>query len=355
MFYNSHIHTFREPDVPRRFLPLALVPILTTRKGFRFVGRILSAIIPFTDKDMFDRYLRFVEIARFKTQQDIFEECRRFYPAKSKFIILPMDMAFMNAGKVPRKYEEQLDELAILRDKFPEQVILFIHIDPRRPGVLGLLKKYVEEKKFKGVKLYPPLGVYPDHPVLMNEVFPYCEEKNLPVLAHGSPYNPVKYRGNRRQIIQLLGKRPDDPDVKGVNKRELLTCFTHPENYTKILEKFKKLKICIAHFGSEYYWKEYIENPGNKNNWFIIIRRMLEDYENFYTDISFTLNHQEFFPLLKVLLADEKIKHKILFGSDYYMVETKTDERRFGLELRAFIGEENFKTIAVDNPERYLG
>lgn len=354
MIYNCHIHTFREPDVPQRFLPLALVPVLTTRYGFRFIGRILSNIVPYTNRDVFDRYLKFVKISKIKSQHEIFEECRRFYPVNSRFIILPMDMAYMGAGKVPRKYEDQLDEIAGLRDMYPDQVIPFVHVDPRRDGVIALLKKYVEEKNFKGVKLYPPLGVLPDDPLLMNEVFPFCEEKNLPVITHGSPYNPVKNRGNKTEICKLLGKSPDDPDVKGMKRKELCALFSHPDNYKKVFDKFKKLKICIAHFGSAYYWKEFIENPGNKKNWFLIIKQMLEDYENLYSDISFTLSHQEFFPLLKVLLADEKIKNKILFGSDFYMVETKKDERRFGLELRAYLGEESFKTIAVDNPVRFL-
>ena len=120
------------------------------------------------------------------------------------------------------------------------------------------------------------------------------------------------------------------------------------------MNDFPQLKVCLGHFGSEYYWKEYIENPGNPDNWFVIIRKMIEQYDNLYSDISFTLHNQEFFPLLKVLLTNPSLRKKILFGSDYYMVATKSDERRFGVELRAFIGEDNFKAIALDNPQAYL-
>jgi predicted TIM-barrel fold metal-dependent hydrolase len=142
--------------------------------------------------------------------------------------------------------------------------------------------------------------------------------------------------------------------LKKKKKKELTSYFTHPSNYHNVFEKFKKLKICLAHFGSEYYWKEFIHNPGNPDNWFLIIKEMLSKYENLYTDISFTLNKKEFFPLLKVLMADNKIREKILFGSDYYMVESRTDERRFGLELRAYLGEKDFQKIAVTNPNNYL-
>ena len=355
MIYNCHIHTFTEDDIPRKYLPLGLVRILATRSGFRFIGSVLNNINPYSEKDFFDRYVRFVKISKKDSQLEIFKECEQFYPANSRFIILPMDMTKMNAGKVPRQYEKQLEELALVRDAFPQQVIPFIHVDTQREGVMKLLRYYIEEKGFKGVKLYPPIGYYPYDPLLMNEVFPYCEEKNLPVLAHGSPYNATRNRGSKKEICRLLGRPVNDPELKGKKKKELTALFTHPNNYRRVFDKFKKLRLCIAHFGSEYYWKKFIENPGNPDNWFVIIRQMLAEYKNFYTDISFTLNKKEYFPLLKVLLTDNNIKNKILFGSDYYMVETKADERRFGLDLRAYLGEDDFHTIAVTNPERYLG
>ncbi len=355
MIYNCHIHTFKAPDIPRRYLPLGLVRILATRTGFRLIARVLNNINPFSSKDFFDKYVRFVKISKKSTQKEIFEECMRYYPANSRFIILAMDMAKMNAGKVPRAYNEQLDELAALREDYPDQVLPFIHVDTRREGIMDMLKHYIEQKGFKGVKLYPPIGYYPYDPLLMNEVFPYCEEKNLPVLAHGSPFNATRNRGSKKEICKLLGRSVKDPELKGKKKKELTALFTHPNNYRKVFDKFKKLRLCIAHFGSEHYWKKFIENPGNPDNWFVIIKQMLAEYENFYTDISFTLNNKEYFPLLKVLMADKSIRNKILFGSDYYMVETKADERRFGLDLRAYLGEDDFHTIAVTNPKRYLG
>ena len=53
-------------------------------------------------------------------------------------------------------------------------------------------------------------------------------------------------------------------------------------------------------------------------------------------------------------MANDKINHKILFGSDYYMVEIASDERRFGLELRAFLGEKHFRLMAHSNAEEFL-
>jgi len=37
------------------------------------------------------------------------------------------------------------------------------------------------------------------------------------------------------------------------------------------------------------------------------------------------------------------------------MVEMEADEKRFGKELREFLGETYFNTIATDNPKKFLG
>ena len=87
----------------------------------------------------------------------------------------------------------------------------------------------------------------------------------------------------------------------------------------------------------------------------VIIQDMIQEYPNFYTDISYTLNKRKFFPLLKEILEIKAVRNKVLFGSDYYMVEIESEEKRFGKELRAYIGEEYFQSIAVDNPKKFIG
>ena len=353
MFYNCHIHIFKDSDVPNKFLPLALVKILRTKLGFSIITRIFKRINPFTDKDMFDRYVKFIKVGKLGSQRKIFEECKKFYPDNTQFIVLPMDMAYMGAGKVNRPYEEQIKKLSGLKQIYP-QVIPFLHIDPRREKILDLLKICVEERGFKGIKLYPPLGYFP-YDEKLYPIYEYCQKNNLPVITHCSPYNPVHFKGKKKKLLSLLSKSKTPLDTKRKSRKELCSYFTHPANYKYVINDFNKLRICFAHFGSEYFWEMFIHHPDEKNNWFSIIRNMITEYENFYTDISFTLNNKKLFSLLKVLLSDEKLRNKILFGSDYYMVKTESDERRFGLDLRAFIGEEYFTSIAINNPKVFLG
>jgi len=353
MYHNCHIHLFTDQDVPNRFLPLALVPILRSTAGYKAVSTILRNAIFWKSNDILDRYVRMVRTGRYNTQQKILERCMPFYPDNTRFIVLPMDMAYMGAGKVPRHYLDQLRELHQLHRQYPQQVIPFVHIDPRRKGYFNLLRHCVEEWAFSGVKLYPPLGVFP-YDERFDDVYQYCQDNNLPILTHCSPYNPVHFKGSRKKLLELLSVSRHHIHTEGKTVKQLCSNFTHPLNYLHVIERFPNLRICFAHFGSQYYWDKYIHHPGQENNWVRIIRSLCIRYPNFYTDISFTMADTKYFSLLKVFMADEVLSTKILFGSDYYMVEVDSNERRFGLELRAYLGEENFNKIAVENPRHFL-
>jgi uncharacterized protein len=65
---------------------------------------------------------------------------------------------------------------------------------------------------------------------------------------------------------------------------------------------------------------------------------------------------EEYVHLLKVLLTDARVRSRVLFGSDFYVVEeARLEERRLALRVRSILGEELFWTIAEENPRRYLG
>jgi predicted TIM-barrel fold metal-dependent hydrolase len=350
--HNCHIHTFRDVDVPDRFLPFALVRILRTTYGNKLVTWLLKHLIPFTDNDLLDRYAKFVSIGAKSSQEEIFSGCSLYYPANTKFVVLAMDLTFMKAGRVKRPYIKQLEELSLLATN-RGNIFPFIHIDPRRENVLELLKYCVENLGFKGIKIYPNIGYFP-YDKRLYPIYDYCIEKGLPVIAHGSPRNSVYFRGSRKELLQLLSNSIIPINTKGKTKKELCSYFSHPLNFERVVKDFPKLKYCIAHFGSEHYWREYINSPGSHDNWLEHIQRIIVENENAYTDVSFTMNSTDLFPLLKILMVDPRIRTKVLFGSDYYMVETKASERMFGLDLRAFLGEDFFKDIAETNPKRFL-
>ena len=129
MYYNCHIHIFRDIDVPNKFLPFGFVKILRSTAGYKIISSIMKKLIFWTDNDILDRYIKFVTTGRLGSQKKIFEKCKDYYPENTKFIILPMDMAYMGAGEVPIPYNEQLNELYELSKDYP-QLLPFVHVDP---------------------------------------------------------------------------------------------------------------------------------------------------------------------------------------------------------------------------------
>lgn len=352
MYFNTHIHTFKHEDVPVKFLPFKLVRYLAKYKRAKRLVWFLNSLIPFSDKDLLSRYARFLEIGKLQSQKAIFKECQKYYPKDTRFVVLPMDMAYMKAGNVPRPYMNQIEELGKLAKEI-SNVIPFFAVDPRREGVFELLKESVKKWGIKGIKLYTPLGFFP-YDKRLYPIYEYCQKNNLSVISHCSPYNLVHFRGSKKEIEKLLEDAVYPIINTGENKKHLCANFAYPENYRPVLKDFPNLKICLAHFGSVSYWEEFLDHPNEKENWFNIIRSMIEEYDNLYTDLSFTMNNRDLFPLIKILLENSKLAEKVLFGSDYYMVETEASERRFGLDFRAFIGEQHFSQIAQKNPKQFL-
>jgi predicted TIM-barrel fold metal-dependent hydrolase len=86
-----------------------------------------------------------------------------------------------------------------------------------------------------------------------------------------------------------------------------------------------------------------------------MISEMLFEFPNLYTDISFTLENQKLIPFLDEYLDDNKINKNILFGTDYYMVETETNEYKFVSYLKSIIGKDKFKLISETNTNKFLG
>ncbi len=340
--YNCHTHIFTVNHTPDDFLPLKLTSLMKIDGVRTPLSFLLTNANPFSSRDLFSRYANFVKTTYKKSQKDIFEQLRSYYPLDTKFVILPMDMAFMGCGKVGEDIHRQHDDLLELKNIYPDQALPFAAIDPRREGVLEMLEDLVDNKGFRGVKLYPPLGYAPDHETLL-KVYAFAESRNIPIMAHCS-------RGGVKN--------------RQMNENTLIS-YTSPDSYKKILKDFPNLRVCLSHFGGEQDWSAYLDNPWDEKSddesksWLSKILDMLRsgEYPNLYTDIAYTIFHfEDNSKILKVLLSDERVREKVLFGSDYYMVEQeKLSERRLVMTLRAAIGEELFWQISQTNPERYLG
>ncbi|MCB0618653.1 MAG: hypothetical protein KDC43_03210, partial [Saprospiraceae bacterium] len=47
-------------------------------------------------------------------------------------------------------------------------------------------------------------------------------------------------------------------------------------------------------------------------------------------------------------------REKILLGSDFYMLQKDYRERRFGIDLRGYLSDDDYWQIAEVNPRRFL-
>ncbi|MEM6423176.1 MAG: amidohydrolase family protein, partial [Pseudomonadota bacterium] len=264
----------------------------------------------------------------------------------------PMDMALMGWGEPRVPIQTQHDQLHALAQAHPGRVLPFCAVEPRRgAAAMQELRRCVEELGFHGVKLYPPLGYLPTHELLMEQVYPYCIERNIPVMSHCS-------QGG----VAEKGSSQATHDERA-----------NPHAFIPVLERFPDLRVCLAHFGGDAAWNDFlgphaigkVRSPAeqDENNWLHRLLDMLRaevdgqpKYPGLYTDISYTaFRFRQNLPALDVFLSDDRVADKVLFGSDYFMTETEeTSERRMSIELRYAIGEANFRRIAERNPCHWL-
>ena len=80
-------------------------------------------------------------------------------------------------------------------------------------------------------------------------------------------------------------------------------------------------------------------------------------YANLYTDVSETLFAGErYVHVLKDLPEDPRLRTKVLYGSDFYVVDDVEVAGPRGVSLlKCVLGSKLFRTIAVENPDRYPG
>ncbi|MGG9963024.1 hypothetical protein [Ferruginibacter sp. SUN106] len=235
-------------------------------------------------KELFERYLTIGRFAFHTTQGSTLGDLEGQYPDTTGFVILPMDMEFMEACKPAKTYREQMQELAELKAK-KDNIYPFVFADPRRIEKEGkdyfdytvvngkvvlekcFIKDYIEGHtlkiktkkgeelrlvKFSGFKIYPALGYYPFHPLLL-PLWKYAEQEGLPILTH-CVRGPMYYRGNKKRdwdyhpVFQEL-IQPVSPGavvtaadftnllLPQIKNDEFTANFTHPMNFLCLLKK----------------------------------------------------------------------------------------------------------------------
>ena len=204
---------------------------------------------------------------------------------------------------------------------------------------------------FFGFKMYTPLGYQPLDPVLTHLwqhsgnksgcYYGKCEDEGIPILAHCSPggmtsHEMLYYRELHRENPQKYCHTPfefqdeykkKNPDA-GKNRSGQISSYSadyemeyfyryhvHPKAWRKVLEKFPKLKLCLAHFGGDEWQK------GVESDWVREIVSLMEDYPGVYADFS-CHDIKKNGPAFRHVLSYAKntpVYERLLFGTDWYM------------------------------------
>ena len=212
-------------------------------------------------------------------------------------------------------------------------------------------KRTKEPKRFRGVKLYPPLGTNPwpkeqRAQDKIDMIYRFCDEHAIPIITHC-----------------------DDQGFRGVTAK-LAQQYTKPSAWVPVLERYPNLKIDFAHYGRQYNpakrspIQTLLESSWTHDPWFLEIMELMHRYDHVYADVSFSGTDPSFYTELHRYIEDlddpdraERIIDRTLFGSDFTVNLAKVES--YTNYLRIF-EQSPFSDAAVDafvstNPMRFLG
>lgn len=259
------------------------------------------------------------------------EELRNIFAYKKVKDIVPKANrgTFMTSG-----YKKHMEELEKLKRTYKDAVFPFLAVDPRRPGIMELVREKVGTgKPFHGIKLYTRLGYLPSNKVL-SELFEFCCGGDIPITSHCNIHG---FPGDTWES-PLPMPHPD---------------FADPGDWEDILKKYPDLRINFAHFGGE-----------DRPKWQNKIISFMDKYPNVYADLAYyaddiSLQH------VKALMegGNKKINDRIMFGTDYTMILfndqvngslTQSSLDAYFLRFKKILSEEQLDKISIDNPSRFL-
>lgn len=284
---------------------------------------------------------------------------------KEKVLVtaLMMDLEVGWNVKIKKTIYDQINELKQLAIDKP--ILPFLFCDPRRADLEGAEYNlyslfnyaFTEEQSFFGVKIYPALGYDPSDYRLW-PIYEICEKLNIPVLSHcgGETISTDKttldvYEGN---VLTTITAK---------NRKEMAYKLNDPKRWELVLQKFKKLRLNIAHFGSAGTWESSSpvnsgKDPQRRKECII---GFMKKYDNVYSDFSYELVDINSTKNLKnVLYFDKIVRDRTLFGTDYWVVNKEGNLHKEQSRFLNIIDDgiedlELPKKLCLDNSINYLG
>lgn len=254
---------------------------------------------------------------------------------------------------------KQYNSIKAIYAKNNGRIMPFLGVDPRRKDIKSYLKEVGPGKLFAGVKVYPPNGFSPMDKELVGKdsVFEFCHKNGIPVISHcsyGGFATPVTTIDINGYIIPKGKIQPEKFNgtyifEKGVNDgfdimvKERAEVLNHPRIWRKVMEIYPNLKLVLAHFGS-----------GNEE-WQNEILSMMKEYKNLYTDVSCMSDENILKSVKRIYNENPGIRHKILYGSDYFLDMFFNDSFDSYLKrIENIFGKEMYDIVSSENPQMFF-
>ncbi len=239
-----------------------------------------------------------------------------------KAVVVAVDNGLLH-GESKIGFEGQNKFTADAAGRFPDRLISFLSVDPRRPEAIDMIERCVNDWGMKGLKCHPDAGWYPDD----EAYYPYWEkvrELGLPVLTHTGPLEP--------------------PSVS--------ECV-HPDRLDKLAADFPEITFIAAHMAFRWY-KELVQ----------VVRK----HSNMMVDISAWQptaheSHAKFAHILRGVM-DGIGAEKILFGTDAPTFSMQYSEKEWVEMIRDLpekapegytFTKEEMEAVLQGNAARVLG
>lgn len=298
-----------------------------------------------------------------------------------KYLHLMMDVDYFFNDNGSKRYKsnydfetEQIPNMQKLNSKH-NNLIGFVAFNPSRDNCMEIVKSAIENKGFKGVKFYPPLGYRAcknhneKYETRIDTLLQYCVVNEIPLFTH---CNNKGFEAN-----------PDSNSGYDAN----------PKYWEKVLEKYENLILCLGHGGGTEGWfaenretDKVIANEINsadtvddskkqKENWnhsyAALVFKLCVKYDNVYCDASYLddmINSKGNFVkipknnfkkrLVELFNSEPVFSQKIMYGSDWHMLFREGKNKVYLKLYKDFFSENELigysKDFFYNNAVRFL-
>lgn len=197
--------------------------------------------------------------------------------------ILGIDVGIFYSGQEPETpIEQQMEDASEFQKKYPDRLVAFGAIDPRRKNAVQLLEKAVKELGLIGVGEWQPEGYHLEDD-LVQPPLKKCAELGVPVSIHTRSGHGADMYGNEFTL--------ENP--------------RHPEHIAWVLRKYPSLTVIIGHAGYPVWWEAATQVAKQSDRCYLD----LSNWEPMLDDPS------RLVPILAAMRDGAGVE-RLLFGSD---------------------------------------